>query len=185
MLFKLPTAVFNTAQGMKMLKEEVKLFNKAIKLVTESVWLLTEKNRQNKMYFSAIISLATQEEVQKALRTQIVIAGTTVHAVKYTDNKSHNQCLKCQGFEHTHQKCINVTTCQICTEKHNIRDHTCYIYKKEQEICEHTLLKCSNCNEAHKVNISECAVFKALKSHSSSIDSLAINKKWVVQHTHS
>ena len=61
------------------------------------------------MHFSAIISLVTQEEVQKTLRTQIVVAETTVHAVKYTDNKSHNQCLKCQEFKHTHQKCINAT----------------------------------------------------------------------------
>ena len=42
------------------------------------------------MHSLAIISLVTQEEVQKALRTQIVVAETTVHAVKYTDNKSHN-----------------------------------------------------------------------------------------------
>ena len=129
------------------------------------------------MHSSAIISLATQEEVQKALRTRIVVAETTVHAVEYTDNKPQDQCLKCQGFEHTHQKCINTTICQICAEKHNTRDHTCYICKKGQEMCEHTVLKCSNCNEAHKANSSECAVFKALKSHSSSIDPLAINKK--------
>ena len=44
-LHKLSTAVFNTAQGLKMLKEEVELFNKGIKLVTEPVWLSTEKNR--------------------------------------------------------------------------------------------------------------------------------------------
>ena len=44
-LHKLFTAVFNTAQELKMLKEEVKLFNKEINLVTESVWLLIEKNR--------------------------------------------------------------------------------------------------------------------------------------------
>ena len=132
------------------------------------------------MHSLAIISLATQEEVQKALRTRIVVAETTVHAVEYTDNKPHDQCLKCQGFGHTHQKCINTTTCQICAGKHNTRDHTCYICKKEQEMCEHTVLKYSNCNEAHKVNSSECAVFKALKSHSFSADSLAINKKQVI-----
>ena len=47
------------------------------------------------MHSSAIISLVTQEEVQKALRTQIVVARTTVHAVENTDNKPHDQCLKC------------------------------------------------------------------------------------------
>ena len=121
--------------------------------------------------------MSLKKKYKKTLRTQIVVAETTVHAVKYTDNKSHDQCLKCQEFEHTHQKCINATTYQICTEKHNTRDHTCYICKKEQEICEHTVLKCSNCNEAHKANSSECAVFKALKLHSSSTDPLAMNKK--------
>ena len=60
-----------------------------------------------------------------------VVAGTTVYAVKYTDNKLHDQCLKCQDFRHTQQKCINAIICQICVEKHNRRDHTCYIYKKE------------------------------------------------------
>ena len=44
-------------------------------------------------------------------------------------------------------------------------------------MCEHTVLKCSNCNDAHKANSSECAVFKALKSHLSSTDSLAMNKE--------
>ena len=68
MLHTLPTAVFNTAQGLKMLKEEVELFNKGIKLVTEPIWLSTEKNRQNKMHSSGIISLATQEEVQKQVQ---------------------------------------------------------------------------------------------------------------------
>ena len=33
------------------------------------------------------------------------------------------------------------------------------------------------CNEAYKANSSECAVFKALKSHLFSIDSLAMNEK--------
>ena len=42
---------------------------------------------------------------------------------------------------------------------------------------EHTVLKYSNCNKAHKANSSECAVFKALKSHSFSTDSLAMNEK--------
>ena len=44
----------------------------------------------------------------------------------------------------------------------------------------YTVLKCNNCNEAHKANSSECTVFKALKSHSFSTDTLAINEKWVI-----
>ena len=57
------------------------------------------------------------------------------------------------------------------------RDHTCYICKKGQEMCKHTVLKCSNCNEAHKANSSECTVLQALKPHSSSTDPLAIDEK--------
>ena len=42
------------------------------------------------MHSSAIIAFVTQEEVQKALRTRIIVAEIIVYAVKYTDNKSHN-----------------------------------------------------------------------------------------------
>ena len=42
------------------------------------------------------------------------------------------------------------------------------------------MLKYNNCNEVYKVNSSECTVFKALKLHSVSADSLAMNKKWVI-----
>ncbi|SLM34142.1 hypothetical protein LPUS_02837 [Lasallia pustulata] len=58
-----------------MLQEEVELFNKGIKLVTKPVWLSTAENRQNKKHASAIISIATQEEAQNALRTRVVMAG--------------------------------------------------------------------------------------------------------------
>ncbi|SLM37289.1 hypothetical protein LPUS_07068 [Lasallia pustulata] len=75
LLHGLPTAVFNTKDGLEMLQEEVELFNKGIKLVTKPVWLSTAENRQNKMHASAIISVATQEEAQNALRTRVVVAG--------------------------------------------------------------------------------------------------------------
>ncbi|SLM38799.1 hypothetical protein LPUS_09148 [Lasallia pustulata] len=39
LLHGLPTAVFNTKDGLEMLQEEVELFNKGIKLVTKPVWL--------------------------------------------------------------------------------------------------------------------------------------------------
>ncbi|SLM39078.1 hypothetical protein LPUS_09506 [Lasallia pustulata] len=75
LLHGLLTAVFNTRDGLEMLQEEVELFNKGIKLVTKPVWLSTAENRQNKMHASAIISVATQEEAQNALRTRVVVAG--------------------------------------------------------------------------------------------------------------
>ena len=78
-----------------MLKEEVKLFNKELKLVTESVWLSTEENKHNKMHSLVVIAFATQEEAQKALRTRVIVTEISVHTIKYTDNKSHEQCQKC------------------------------------------------------------------------------------------
>ena len=47
------------------------------------------------MHFSAVIAFATQEEAQKALRTRVIVAKISVHTIKYTDNKSHDQCQKC------------------------------------------------------------------------------------------
>ena len=160
-----------------MLKKEVELFNRGLKLVTKPAWLSTEENRQHKMHSSAVIAFATQEEAQKALRTRVVVAGISINTAVYTDNKPYEQCLKCQGFGHTHQRCKNTTRCQICAERHNTRDHTCAICKKGQELCGHTVIKCSNCKEAHRADSASCAVFKALKSHSSNADPLAMDEK--------
>ena len=175
-LHKLPTAVFNTEEGLEMLQEEVELFNKGLKLVTKPVWLSTAENRQNKMHSSAIIAFATQEELQNALRTRVVVAGTTVRTAAYTDNKPYDQCLKCQGFGHTYQKCINASRCQICAGNHSTRSHTCNICKKGQELCAHTVIKCSNCKESHKADSKDCAVYKALKPYSSGPDPLAMDE---------
>ena len=119
----------------------VELFNKELKLVSEPVWLSTEENKQHKTHSSAVIAFATQEEAQKALKTRIIVAGMSVRTAEYTDNKPYDQCQKCQGFEHTYQKCTNKTRCQICAGNHHTRTHTCHICKNEQEECGHTMLK--------------------------------------------
>ena len=132
------------------------------------------------MHSSAVIAFATQEEAQKALRTRVIVAEISLCTMKYTDNKLHEQCQKYQGFEHTHHKCVNKTRCQICADSHSTHVHTCQICKKGQEVCEHTVLKCANCKEAHKVNSREYEIYKSLLSHSLSADSLAM-KQWVLQ----
>ena len=176
-LHELPTDTFQNKEGLKLLKDEVELFNKKLKLVSEPVWLSTEENRQHKTHSSAVIAFATQEEAQKALRTRIIVAEMSVHTAEYTDNKPYDQCQKCQGFGHTYQKCINKTRCQICAGNHHTRTHTCHICKNGQEECGHTMLKCANCKEAHKANSVECETYKSLKPHSSSADPLAMDEK--------
>ena len=128
------------------------------------------------MHSSAVIAFATQEEAQKALRTRVIVAEISLHTMKYTDNKPHEQCQKCQDFEHTHQKCVNKIKCQICAGNHSTHTHTCHICKKGQEVCGHTVLKCVNCKEAHKANSRECETYKLLLSHSSSVDPLAMEQ---------
>ncbi|SLM41109.1 hypothetical protein LPUS_12025 [Lasallia pustulata] len=92
LLHGLPTAVFNTKDGLEMLQEEVELFNKGIKLVTKPVWLSIAGNRQNKMHASPIISVATQEKAQNALRTRVVAAGIAKEMAKQSRiYKRHDQ----------------------------------------------------------------------------------------------
>ena len=175
-LYELPTATFQNKEGLKLLKDEVELFNKELKLVTEPVWLSTEENRQHKMHSSAVIAFATQEEAQKALRTRIIVAGMSVRTAEFTDNKPYDQCQKCQGFGHTYQKCINKTKCQICAGNHHTRTHTCHMCKNGQQECKYTMLKCANCKETHKANSVEYEIYKSLKPHSSSADPLAMEE---------
>ena len=71
--------------------------------------------------------------------------------------------------------CKNKNVCQFCAENHNTREHSCFLCSKQQKgtTCAHIIYKCSNCENKHSANSSQCSVFKALQFTSFTADSLA------------
>ena len=167
-----PTDVFDN--NMALIKEEIELFNKDMKLATMPQWLTSEEARKNKMHASIILSFKTNQEVQRALRNRLIIAGTSVRTAVYQVSKPSDQCKKCQKFGHHYSSCKNKDICQFCAGNHNTRQHKCFMCPKVEAgtTCAHVVYKCSNCQENHQANSVECSVFKALQPISSNTDAM-------------
>jgi len=140
------------------------------------VWLTSEEVRQGKLHESVILAFKSEEEVKKALRNQLVIAGVSVRTAVYLVSKLTDQCKRCQKFDHHQTKCQNQETCQFCAGNYNTRQHECFLCLTQIKgtICAHTVYKCVNCQKKHQSNSVECSVFKALQPILSTADSLAM-----------
>ena len=173
----IPTAIFDSETGMKLVKDEVETFNKDIKLAMLPHWLTSKEARQGKQHGSIVLTVKTEQELQKALRNRLVIAGSSVRTAIYTTCKPTDQCRKCQKFEHLQTMCKNENKCQICAGNHNTREHGCFLCPQlKGTTCGHTIYKCSNCDEKHSANSLDCSVFRALQPISSTADPLAMEQ---------
>lgn len=113
-----------------------------------------------------IISLDSKENTIKFLQKRVMIAGLPLRTQKF-EEKSNEQCQKCQKIGHDSRNCKNNIACQICGEKHITRLHRCNICTEIGSTCIHTILKCVNCQKNHRANSKECEYLKSLKSNSS------------------
>ena len=173
---EISTFIFNTKEGMQLVKDEVKIFIKDIKLAVLPHWLISEEARQEKQHDFIVLTVKSEQELQKALRNRFIIAEFSVRTAIYATCKFTDQCKRCQKFEHLQTMCKNKETCQFCAENHNIRLHSCFqCFTQQKEItCAHTVYKCVNCDENHQANNEKCSVFKALQPISSTADSLVM-----------
>ncbi|KMW68772.1 hypothetical protein BDDG_13022, partial [Blastomyces dermatitidis ATCC 18188] len=55
----------------------------------------------------------------------------------------------CQRYKHFTIFCFRDSKCVFCTRDYKTSEHKCEICLKRDEICQHTLLKCSNCKEKY------------------------------------
>ena len=111
MTYDISTAIFNTENGMQLLKEEVETFNKDFKLVCLPTWLTSEEVQSQKAHFSVILAFGSDQEAKKALRNRLIIAEVSVKTAIYNVSKLTDQCNKCQQFEYHFAKCQNTVKC--------------------------------------------------------------------------
>ena len=115
------------------------------------------QNRQQKMHGSVVIAFDTQAAAQKALK-RLLIAGIFVKTAAYVEDKTTEQCMKCQKFGHSTNTCKNLPVCQLCAKSHPTRLHSCKTCNTMGKTCIHTVLKCTNCAGNHAANSKECSV---------------------------
>jgi hypothetical protein len=124
--------------------------------ITRPVWLSTEKNRSEKRHASVLIAFETKEEADRALRNRLYIAGVSMRVTEFTPKSSIEQCIKCQGFNHSIKACKKAYACSFCGKDHPTRLHTCLECKTRGNSCVHTVIRCSNCLGPHKATDKTC-----------------------------
>ncbi len=160
----LPTELFDTPNGMELLRSEVETYNQDISLAATPFWLSRREVRGAKEHATAILPFKTQHDADKALKRSIVVAGLFKRTAVYRINKPSDQCPKCQKFGHSQYKCQGTETCGFCGAAHHTDDHNCIICKSKKS-CTHIPPKCANCNENHMANNPKCDYFLATKPY--------------------
>jgi hypothetical protein len=163
-LHGIPTADFNTLDGMDMVVDEIKTFNKGLSPIGTPYWLTTSEKRLNQRAGSVVVAFATPEEASRAIRHRLYIAGMSVRVGRYYSTASTTQCHNCQGFGHLDNYCKYATACRLCGDKHSTHQHVCNTCKAKGIRCAHLVPKCANCSEAHTADHKSCETLLAIKT---------------------
>jgi hypothetical protein len=166
---RIPIQDFNTDQGMALIVEEIKTFNKGFTPIGTPYWLTSASNRQGQLAGSVCVSFPTEEQANKAIRQRLYIAGISVRVSKYHSTLSTAQCTKCGGFGHLNSLCkMSTFKCLLCSEDHATEQHYCPVCKSKGKKCLHLVPKCTNCKGTHSaLEHAKCEFYLALKSKKS------------------
>jgi len=159
----------DSQQGMADLKHEIETFNSLATLVTAPRWLASSQSREGKAYSSVVISVATREEASTLMKKGITVDGRKTKTEPYIATRPTDQCSNCQGFSHHTTRCSQSPKCCFCAGSHQTRIHACKVCNTSGKACQHTVLKCTNCEGTHKASDPSCEMIKAIRNPKPSI----------------
>ena len=163
-LHGVPIADFNTPDGMALVIDEIRTFNKGLKPIGTPYWLTSAEKRLTQRGGSIAVAFATEEEANRAIRNRLYIAGISVRVEKLYSTAPTSQCQKCQGFGHLDNHCKKGPFCRLCGERHATPQHHCNLCHAKGTRCQHLAPKCANCREPHTANTKSCEVLLAIKN---------------------
>jgi hypothetical protein len=85
-IHSIPTEIFNVDGGMKLLEEEIKVYN-GLNPISQPRWLSSKENRDQKMHGSVVVYFESKAEAEKALRNRLQIAGISARTTEYIPPK--------------------------------------------------------------------------------------------------
>ena len=160
----IPTADFNTPEGMALVIEEIVTFNKGLNPIGTPYWLTSADKRLTQRAGSIAVAFATEQEANKAIRHRLYIAGISVRVEKLYSAAPTTQCQNCQGFGHLENYCKKTPRCRLCSEGHATEQHNCNICHTKGAKCPHLAPKCANCKETHTADTKSCDILIAIKN---------------------
>jgi len=166
LIHSIPIADFDNEEGMDLIVEEIKTFNKGLTPIGRPYWATSRDKRQNGFTRSGSVVVAFPTEIQakRAIQNRLYIAGISARVEKYYTVASTVQCNKCTGFGHVEHLCKRSPKCILCGEDHVIQEHYCSICKKKGSSCNHLTPKCNNCQGTHLASNKLCEVYLAVKA---------------------
>ncbi|TVY31390.1 hypothetical protein LSUB1_G008963, partial [Lachnellula subtilissima] len=81
--YGIPTSVFNRPDGMDLIKDEIRTFNKGLTPLGNLYWISSPENRARQTAGSVAIAFATPKEASAAIRNRLYIAGILVWCEKH------------------------------------------------------------------------------------------------------
>jgi hypothetical protein len=174
----IPIREFDTPEGMDLVLEEIKTFNKGLEPIGQPYWATSKEKRDSGLQRagSVVVAFPTEIQANRAIKNRLLIAGISAKVVKYYTISSTAQCTKCAGYGHLDSICKREPKCLLCGESHVTENHFCSICKKKGKKCPHVITKCSNClSTTHSANSKLCEVYLAIKA-TTTIPTITINE---------
>lgn len=173
----IPIREFDTPEGMDLVLEEIKTFNKGLEPIGQPYWATSKEKRDSGLQRagSVVVAFPTEIQANRAIKNRLLIAGISAKVVKYHTISSTAQCTRCAGYGHLDSICKREPKCLLCGESHVTENHFCSICKKKGKKCPHVITKCSNClSTTHSANSKLCEVYLAIKA--TTIPTITINE---------
>src|SRR6266498_4593074 len=98
--------------------------------------------------------------VEKVIKFRLFLGGILVKAEKYRHQVIQYQ--KCQIFGYLTRECRSNHKYQIYAEEHPTKAHKCDICEVQNNTCPHSIFKCANYGENHRVNSPKCKIVKKM-----------------------
>ena len=161
----IPIYDFHVQNGLDLVTEEIKTFNKGFNPIGTPYWLTSTERRMTQKAGSIVVSFATEEEAKRAIKNRLYIAGISTRVEKYATTAPTTQCKKCCSYGHLDLNCKKSSSCKLYAEKHYTNQHFCTICKAKGAKCIHLEPKCVNCKQSYIADDKNCEVFIAIKGH--------------------
>jgi len=146
-------------EGFSDFKSEIETYN-SVKIMGKPRWLVPIKDGKNAG--SIVFNIKTIEEQNYCIKNGLTFYGSQFNVTKFKSFSEKTQCYKCQGFGHNPKNCNKKPVCRYCGKNHYTKTHVCRECKKDG-LCDHTQLKCVNCEGNHAADSINCEIVKAIK----------------------
>ena len=161
----------NSENGLGLAREEIELQG-VFKLKRDPVWLVSPKKLRSRKQQSAtiVVTVGSGEEAQKMLKLGLQFSTRRHTTEAYKEVNPESVCTRCCGIGHSnHLGCKErPPRCSICAGDHETLSHACNVVGCESrpgKACQHCLIECANCGEAHEATSPRCPLIRQARKH--------------------